>query len=119
MPKTDYASAYALYQLYSDGRGLKEYCREERLNYITFSKWLRIQNLKVTSAPSTPSNPKLAPMEITGSPLEEKKNDEPINHSSDALYISSICITFSEGMRIQKYNTCIEWVQELFKKLRS
>lgn len=112
--KINYSEIQALYELCSEGRGLKEFCKDADVNYDKFVAWQRRQlwNEKLGKTEDK-SNPIMSPIQITDMPVEPQETKPEIPQNS----IRFIEVRLTGGVSLRKYNTTTREVIDLLTKL--
>lgn len=118
--KINYSEFQSLYELCTQGKDLREFCRESGVNYDKFVSWQRHQSWNQSTG-KTEELPvaRMSAVTLTGIPESGSTNPVMKAPSTDSAPIRFIQINLNEGVMVKKYNTSIEEVITLLAKLSS
>lgn len=120
--RTNYKEVYDLYQLYSNGKDLKEFCHEAGVQYSKFMEWQR-KYMRVSrqikpsdyDKPATPCS--MAPVTVIGKPDVETKRDNEPDNDDVVKSIKFISVLFNDGTKVSMKNTSFDDMFNFFQKI--
>ncbi len=113
----DYRQVETLYETCSDGRDLKEFCKDAGVCYESFVNWRRKEFVAKKKGTASPV---MAPVEITDVPAEassERGAGATCKDSGSNSAIRFVEMKFSDGLSLRRYNMEIEELVTLLTKL--
>ena len=120
--RTNYKEVYDLYQMYSKGKDLKEFCHEAGVQYSKLMDWqrkyMRLSRQIMPSDYEKQSIPcTMVPVTVTGKPDVATKQDGEPDNEELVKSIKLVSVLFYDGTKVSMKNTSLYDMFKFFQKI--